>query len=105
MISDMPKLKFDLPAPLDSAVAYERVKKLLGGENDFKKLDPKVSCQFDDPGQTCHVVGSQFKANLAVKAKGAEQSEIQIEVDLPLALSLFKGKIKEALEKNLKKIL
>lgn len=101
----MAKLKFELPAPLDSAKAYDKIKNLLSGENDFKKLDPKVQCTFDDPSKTCHVVGSQFKANMTVKENGSNASEIQIEVDLPLALSLFKGKIKETLEKNLKRIL
>jgi hypothetical protein len=101
----MAKLKFELPAPLDSAKAYDKIKALLNGENDFKKLDPKVQCTFDDPNKTCRVVGSQFKANMTVQQTGSNSSEIQIELDLPLALSLFKGKIKETLEKNLKRIL
>lgn len=101
----MAKLNFELPAPLDSANAYDKIKNLLNGENDFKKLDPKVQCTFDDPSKTCRVVGSQFKAQMTVKSTGASASEIQIEVELPLALSLFKGKIKETLEKNLKRIL
>jgi len=101
----MPKFKFDLSAPLDSATAYGKIKKLLSGENDFKKFDPKVACDFDDPSKKCHIKGSQFKANLAVQSKDTSNSTIAIEVEVPLALSLFKGKIQEAIEKNLKRIL
>lgn len=101
----MPKFKFELPAPIDSATAFTKIKNLLNGENDFKKFDPKISCTFDEPSKKCSVNGSQFNATLQVKESGPKSSQVAIEVDLPLALSLFKGKIQEALEKNLKKIL
>lgn len=105
----MPKFKFDVQAPLDSATAYGKIKNLLSGENDFKKFDPKVACDFDDPSKKCQIKGSQFKASLAVLPKDAQpnsqSSNIAIEVEVPLALSLFKGKIQEAIEKNLKRIL
>ncbi len=101
----MSKFKFDLPAPIDSATAYSKVKNLLNGENDFKKFDPHVSCTFDDASKKCDVKGSQFSATLQVSGKDANSSQVSIEVELPLALSLFKGKIKDALEKNLTKIL
>jgi hypothetical protein len=101
----MPKFKFELPAPIDSATAFEKIKKLLNGDNDFKKFDPNVSCTFDESSKKCDVNGSQFSATLQVKDKGDKSSQVAIEVELPLALSLFKGKIQEVLEKNLKKIL
>jgi hypothetical protein len=101
----MAKLKFDLPAPLDSAETYNRVKKFMSGDNDFKKFDPKVSFNFDDPSKKCKIKGSQFEAELCIQAKDAQNSQIAIEVEVPMALALFKGKIKEILEKNLKKIL
>lgn len=101
----MPKFKFELPAPQDSATTYSKIKTLLSGENDFKKYDSKVSCTFDEPGQACNIKGSQFKADLKVKANDAQSSTVFIEVEVPFALSLFKGKIQETIEKNLKRIL
>lgn len=101
----MPKFNFELPAPIDSASAYTKIKKLLDGENDFKRFDPKVACTYDEAGKKCAIKGSQFNAELQVKAKDSDSSLIAITVELPFALSLFKGKIQEALEKNLKKIL
>ena len=101
----MPKFNFELQAPIDSASAYSKIKNLLQSENDFKRFDPKVACTFDEAGKKCVIKGSQFNAELQVKTQDATGSLIVIAVDLPLALSLFKGKIKEVLEKNLKKIL
>ncbi len=101
----MPKFKFELPAPIDSANAYTKIKKFLEGENNFKKFDPKLSCTFDEASKTCQAKGSQFSATLQVKSKEAQASQVAIEVEVPLALSLFKGKIQEELEKSLKKIL
>ncbi len=101
----MPKFKFELPAPLDSATTYDKIKKLLSGENDFKKFDPNVNCTFDESRHTCNVKGSQFNADLGVKSKADNSSTIEIEVELPFALSLFKNKIQETIEKNLKRIL
>lgn len=101
----MPKFKFELPASLDSATAYNKIKILLQGENDFKKFDPNVSCTFDESSQMCKLSGKQFNAELHVKNTSPKTSTVAIEVEVPLALSLFKGKIQEAIEKNLKRIL
>lgn len=103
----MAKFKFELPAPQDSATTYTKIKTLLTGENDFKKYDPKVTSTFDEPSQTCHIKGSQFKADLKVisDSKNSKASTVAIDVELPFALSLFKGKIQDIIEKNLKRIL
>ena len=106
--TDMPKFKFELPAPLDSATTYSKIKTLLNGENDFKKFDPNVNCTFDESSQTCNIKGKQFNADLRVKTgaltNNIQSSMVTIEVEVPFALSLFKGKIQEAIEKNLKRI-
>ncbi len=101
----MSKFKFELPAPQDSATVYSKIKNFLGGENDFKKFDPKVACTFDEPSKTCNVTGGQFNAKLQVLPRDSSACQIVVEVELPLALSLFKGKIQETLEKNLSKLL
>lgn len=94
-----------MPAPLDSATTYSKIKTLLKGDNDFKKFDPHVSYTFDEPSQACNIKGKQFNADLSVKTNDAKNSTVTIEVEVPFALSLFKGKIQEAIEKNLKRIL
>lgn len=105
IVKDMPKFKFELPAPIDSANAFSKVKTFLSGDNNFKKFDPNVACTFDESSKKCSVNGSSFSAVLQVSAKDAKSSQIAIEIEVPLALALFKGKIQEELEKSLKKIL
>lgn len=101
----MPKFNFELAAPVDSATLFSKIKNLLTSDNDFKKFDPKVSCTFDEPAKTCNVKGSQFNAELRVKPQNEQSSSIQVEVEVPMALLLFKGKIQEVIEKNLKKLI
>jgi hypothetical protein len=104
-LKSMAKLKFDLPAPLDSATAFDKIKNLLSGDNDFKKFDPKATASFDEASKKCVIKGSQFTAEMNIQSKGSSSSNVNIVVELPLAAMLFKGKIQEMLEKNLKKIL
>lgn len=100
----MPKLNLELPAPLNSDEAFSKIQTFLNSENHFKKLDPKLTSTFDQSNKSCQINGSQFKANLTVKPKN-DKCAVAIEVDIPFALSLFKGKIKEEIEKAFKKIL
>lgn len=99
----MPKFNFEIPVSADEKTAYEKIKKFLSGENNFKKFDPNLTCTFDEPQKQCHVKGSQFKANMAVKGDSGK-AKIHVEVDVPLALTLFKGKIKEEIEKNVRRV-
>lgn len=101
----MPKINFDFPVPLESDVAFNKIKTFLNSENSFKKFDPKLACTFDEVNHSCTLNGSQFKASLNLKKEAPSQSKVMIEVDLPLALSLFKNKIKEEIEKAFKKVL
>ncbi len=101
----MPKFDFEIPVPIESQKTFDKIKSFLGSDNSFKKFDPKMDCTFDEAQKTCQLNGSQFKANLKVKTESADNSKVHIEVDLPFALSLFKGKIKDEIEKAFKKVL
>ena len=101
----MPKFDFEIPVPIESQKAFDTIKKFLNSDNSFKKFDPKISCTFDEVQKTCQLNGSQFKAQLKVKTESEDKSKVHIEVDLPFALSLFKGKIKDEIEKAFKKVL
>lgn len=100
----MPKLNFDLPAPINADTAFSKIQAFLNSENNFKKLDPKLITSFDAASKSCQLNGSQFKANLQVKPQN-DNCSVAIEVDIPFALALFKGKIKEEIEKAFKKVL
>ena len=100
----MPKFNFELPTPIESQTAFDKLKSFLSSENNFKKIDSKLTCTFDETAKKCLLNGSQFKASVLVKPV-ADKSNIQIEVEVPFALALFKGKIQEEIEKAFKKVL
>ncbi|MFN8792401.1 MAG: polyhydroxyalkanoic acid system family protein [Bdellovibrionales bacterium] len=77
---------------------FEKVQKVLEGGTELKKFDPNIQCDFDPTSKTCHIKGSQFKAELKVAPAG-EGSKISVTVDLPLLLLPFKSKISESLSK------
>lgn len=105
----MAKLNFTIPSPLDQDATFEKIQKFLSKENDFKKFDPSVTCDFNANDKHCKIKGSQFTAELKVKdegqAKSSDKSNIEINVEVGMALALFKGKIKEILEKTVHKVL
>lgn len=100
----MPKINFEMAAPLSSDQAFTKIQTFLNADNHFKRLDPKVSATFDQSNKSCQINGSQFKANLKVKPNN-DKCLVSIEVEIPFALALFKGKIKDELEKAFKKVL
>ena len=100
----MPKLNFELPSPIASDEAFTKIQSFLTSDNHFKRLDPKLSTTFDQSNKSCQINGSQFKANLKVNTQN-NASLVAIEVEIPFALALFKGKIKEEIEKAFKKVL
>ena len=99
----MPKINFELPVSVDSETAYKKIKTFLSSDNDFKKFDPKVTCTFDEDDQTCSIKGSQFTAKIAAVEK-KNKTNVEVQIDIPFALVLFKGKIQEIVEKNIKKV-
>ena len=105
----MAKLNFTIPSPLDQGATFEKIQKFLSKENDFKKFDPSVTCYFNSNDKACKIKGSQFTAELKVNGdsteKPSDKSNIEITVEVGMALALFKGKIKEILEKTVHKVL
>jgi hypothetical protein len=101
----MAKLNFTIPSPLGGVATFEKIQKFLSKENDFKKFDPSVTCQFNADEKNCQIKGSQFTAELKVNEETVEKSSIEISVEVGIALALFKGKIKEILEKTVHKVL
>jgi hypothetical protein len=101
----MPKINFTIPSPLDAPTTYSKIQGFLKSENDFTKFDPSVKCTFEDIKKNCHVKGSQFSADLKVSDGPASKSTIEVQVEIGFALTLFKGKIQEMLEKTVHKVL
>jgi len=100
----MPKLNFELPAKVSADHAFGKIQTFLSSENHFSRLDPKLTTTFDQTQKSCHLKGSQFQADIKVSAQ-AETCTVNVVVEIPLALALFKSKIQQEIEKAFIKIL
>jgi len=80
------------------------IKNFFETDKDLQRMDPKIQCQISTDQGSAKVQGSQFKADVTVKASGSG-SQIKVVIDLPLLLSPFKGKVEETIKKKLGKYL
>lgn len=80
--------------------AFRKVREFLEQDQDLRRLDSKYRCEFDEADRSGRAVGSQFKADLLVK-EIPTGSHVSITVELPFALSFFKGKIQSTLKQKL----
>ncbi len=100
----MPKFKVESQSKLNQSEAFEKVKNLLAGDPDLRKLDSKIEITMNEIGHIAQIKGSKFSADVKVAALGSG-SHVTIEVDLPLMLLPAKGMVQTTLEKKLAKIL
>ncbi len=96
----MPKLVIQQKTGLKPSEAFTKVKAVLNNDSDLKRLDPSYTCKFDEDKMTGVAHGKLFKANMQVRA-GSNGSEVELHIDLPLTLALFKGMVESTLKKKL----
>ena len=100
----MPKLKIEKKISLGPDEAYAKVKTFIETDETLRKLDSHYKCTFDEAAKSCKAVGNQFTAVLAVQSQGSD-SVVTVDVEIPFALALIKGKIEEILRHKLDKYL
>lgn len=100
----MPKFTIEHPSTSKPQEAYVKIKEFLSQDQDIRRFDSKLSCDFNDSDMSCKLNGSQFKADVKV-ADNSGGSKVVIVVDLPLLLTPLKGKVQETLQKKLTKYL
>jgi hypothetical protein len=98
----MPKFTIEHKSAKERDQAYARIKEYLQGENDLRKYDAKMKCEFNDQNKTCVIKGSQYTASVSMETAGSG-TLVAVLVDLPLLLTPFKGKVTEMLTKTLSK--
>lgn len=96
----MPKVTIQKQTSLTAKDAFNKVRSLLESDPDLKKLDAGYKTHFDAAQLTGEATGKMFKAQMTVKSAGSG-SNVEIVVDLPLALALVKGMVEKTLSKKL----
>jgi hypothetical protein len=100
----MPKFTVEHTCSLPAPDALSKIKTFFETDQDIRRIDPKIQCQFVESDMKGNVTGSQFKAEVKVKADGGG-SKVSVMIDLPLLLTPFKGKVEETIKKKLSKYL
>lgn len=100
----MPKVTVKGDSPHNASETFEKITRWLDHDKDLRKLDADYQCRFDAASMTGTATGSQFKADLAVKAQGPG-AVVEIVVDLPFHLTLVKGMVEKTLKRKLEESL
>jgi hypothetical protein len=100
----MPKVVIEHSCVLNAEDAFAKIKTFFSSDQDIRRFDPKMQCEFSDSSMTGKALGGQFKADILVRANGAG-SQVEITVDLPFILTPVKGKVQETIKRKLTKYL
>lgn len=100
----MPKISINHKCNLPASDAFSKIKTFFETDQDIRRLDPKMKCEFIENKLTGKATGNQFKADISVTSQETG-SIVSIIVDLPLLLTPIKGKVQETIQKKLNKYL
>ena len=100
----MPKVKVSCQSKCKASEAFDRVRDILENDKDLHKLDAKYNCEFDQPNLSGTATGRHFKASMSIQENG-DGSNVEIVVELPLALTLAKGVVQKTLQRKLDRAL
>ncbi len=96
----MPTVKVAKSCALSAEDAFKKVTRFLESDPELRKLDKGYQCTFDAKALSGHAAGSQFKAKMQVQS-ASSGSNVEIQVDLPFHLGLFKGMVEKTLRAKL----
>ncbi len=100
----MPKINIEKMSSKSPRDSYAAIKNMLSDDPDLRNLDRSYQCQFDDASLSGRAKGQKFEATLTIAETGP-QAKVQLEVQIPLMLTPFKGLIETTLTKKLEKAL
>ncbi len=100
----MPKIIVQKSVNKAAQETFEKLKTFLSSDPDLKRMDSSYQCQFQDEQMTGTAKGTKFNALLNVKQNGTN-SDIEIQIDLPLMMTPFKGVVESTIQNKLNKLL
>ena len=100
----MPKVTINHESSLPANEAFSQIKVFFETDPDIRRLDPNLKCQFTPSDMKGKASGTQFQASIEVLTLGPG-SVIKVDVELPLLLAPFKGKVQDTIKKKLSQYL
>lgn len=96
----MAKVKVESASKHSAEDTFKKIRYMLENDKELRKMDASYACQFDDKAFTGSAKGSKFEALLKVLPQGSA-AHVEIEVNLPIMLTPFKGVVQSTLQKKL----
>lgn len=100
----MPSISLTTQSPYSKTETYQKVKAFLDTDQTLRKLDAQLATSFEDEQFKARAKGKQFEAQFVV-VDSQGKTEVQIKVDLPFTMALFKGQIESKLKEKLSHVL
>ncbi len=97
----MPQVKVEHEIKGKRQDVYKAVKTYLDGRDTLGKLGAEMV--WNDKACSGKIEAGNFSGALEIKEDGSN-SKVAITIELPMMLSLFKGKVSEELKKHLSRV-
>ncbi|MCC6276707.1 MAG: polyhydroxyalkanoic acid system family protein [Oligoflexia bacterium] len=99
----MPQFSVEHTTNLNSSETFKKVQEYLKTSQGLRKLDPTLTCEFNESSMTGSVKGNKFSCTLRVE--GSAPTKVVLEIQIPLLFSPFKGQIQDSLKNKMSQIL
>lgn len=100
----MPKVNVDVNSKHNAQETFTKLKSMFGENSELKKLDPAMNFSFNDSAMSGTAKGDKFSADVKVSPQG-NASVVNITVELPMLMGMFKGQVKSTIENKLATLL
>jgi hypothetical protein len=99
----MPNINVEKETSKSPSEAYQVVKEFLSDDAGLRGIDPQYTCSFNDEAKTGKIDGLRFSAEVTVVEAGSG-SKVSIDVELPIMLTPFAGKVRSMIERKLERL-
>ena len=98
----MPKVSVSREIAGEQKAVFKAVKTYLDGRDTLKKLGAEIL--WDEKKCTGEIESSSFSGAITVAAGKGKKTDVAINIDLPLLMTPFRGKVEEELKKHLGRV-
>ncbi len=97
----MPQVKFEKQISLAPKEAFDKLKGLLDGASELKKIDPDIVLTVKEEDMSVLAEGSKINGTVSIQAYSKTQSTVKVDLSIPWAFAPFKSIITSKLEEKI----
>lgn len=103
----MPKINIEKTLSVKPENLFKMLEKALTEDKEVKALEPGICLEADkQESSECsgQIKGNRIKGLYSIKENASKESDLSIEINLPLVLSPFKSLVKSKIEAKLEQL-